>query len=171
MADDKYCAGCGSSLSVYDEPGEVIEEPDVTEDDRMLSFWAKTKLALRSARRTDVRHMRPITRIAYAIENSDNSTTVLAVANVIFFLLCVGIIAALLEIFDRFTNLSRALTSTGGGGLSQLYQSSSGEQATGVFWMVVLLTVLILLFIITGKALLRAKKIRRKKKREAEDRL
>ena len=173
MADDKFCAGCGGSLSVYEEPGDIQQDPEVQEEDKILSFWAKTKLAVRAAKRADIKQMRPITRVAFAIENSTNSTYVRMVVNVIFFLVGFGIIACLLGIFDRLTKFTQMLTAAAGeGGLSQIYGSAAGsDQATGLLWMVGLLAGLILLFIIIGKALLRAKKVHRKKKREAEEKL
>lgn len=170
-AADKFCHSCGASLSAYDQSSAEGSKGGSAEAED-LSFFARTLLAIRDAKHTDARHLRPLTRMAYLMEESNNSGTLRFAVNLLFYLLCVGIIADLLAIFDRFSRLSLAMTSTGSAGkLSEIYQGTGADSAGRLFWLVVLLLGLIYGFVLVGKLLLRSKKVRRKKRRDEVDRL
>lgn len=159
--DDNYCGQCGKKLS--DDPlprGENAERQDALPPPPMDSRAEYAML------RPPEDEMRPLTRVAYNIHDSEQRIAVSGALNVLFVGLCVGIIANLLAIFDKMNKLTQSLRTSGETYLSKnIYEQMGGDHTMGLMWLCLLFAALVLLFILIGKLKLRLKKINRKEKK------
>ncbi len=151
--DDAFCGNCGQKLS-----GDSSDAQ--TDDDLVLDSRAEFAML-----RPPEAEMRPLTKIAYDIHDAEQSKTISAVLSVVFVGLCIGMIANLLEIFDKMNKLTYTLKSTSGTKVSEWYGELGGTNTMDLVWLCVLFASLVLLFIVIGKIKLRLKKINRKEKR------
>ena len=110
--------------------------------------------------------MRPLTKLAYDIHDSEQAKTISAVLSLIFVGLCVGVIANLLAIFEKMNKLTYSLKTSSGTRLAdEIYSQLRGDSTMDLIWLCVLFASLVLLYIVVGKIKLRLKKIYRKEKK------
>jgi hypothetical protein len=150
--EDAFCGNCGTRLS--------DDTSDVEDDIPVLDSRAEFAML-----RPPEWEMRPLTKIAYDIHDAEQAKTISAVLSVVFVGLCVGMIANLLEIFDKMNKLTYSLKSNSGTKISEWYGELGGTNTMDLVWLCVLFASLVLLFIVIGKIKLRLKKINRKEKR------
>lgn len=185
-AGDAYCYNCGSSLAVHDygtynaqseQPSGATDPNGYPIDGQQnagaepdLSVTSRSALAIRDAKRADISNMRPITRAAYALEDKDGGTFARVVVSLLFFGLCIGMVACLIAIFETFSKITQAATAQAiSGSLSELYQSANGQNAQTLLWLVIIFIVLVIAFVVVGKLVLRMKKVRRKRRKDSLD--
>ncbi|MBQ5544834.1 MAG: zinc ribbon domain-containing protein [Clostridia bacterium] len=160
---DAFCGQCGAKLSAASPTGApggdgqgAIPTPPPAMDSRAEFAMLRPPEA----------EMRPLTKVAYDIHDSDQGPVVGSVLSVIFVGLCVGMIANLLAIFDKMSKLTQSLRTSGETYLSQnIYEQMGGSHTMGLMWLCLLFALLVLLYILVGKLKLRLKKISRKERR------
>lgn len=159
--DDIYCGQCGKRLSGSSLPnGENADRQDALPPPPMDSRAEYAML------RPPEDEMRPLTKVAYNIHDSEQRVAVSGALNVIFVGLCVGIIANLLAIFDKMSKLTLSLRTSGETYLSKnIYDQMGGDHTMSLMWLCLLFAALVVLFILIGKLKLRLKKINRKEKK------
>jgi uncharacterized membrane protein len=159
--DDSYCGQCGKKLT-----SDSLPKGDNAEGQSILPPPPMDSRAEYAMLRPPEDEMRPLTRVAYSIHDSEQHVAVSTALNVLFVGLCVGIIANLLEIFDKMNKLTQSLKTSGETYLSKtIYEQMGGNHTMGLMWLCLLFAVLVLLFILIGKLKLRLKKINRKEKK------
>ena len=149
---DAFCGNCGTKLS----------DDAVGMDDDLPVLDSRAEFAML---RPPEAEMRPLTKVAYDIHDAEQAKVISAVLSVVFAGLCVGMIANLLEIFDKMNKLTYSLKSSSGTKISEWYGELGGTNTMDLVWLCVLFASLVLLFIVIGKIKLRLKKINRKEKR------
>ena len=155
--DDLFCGNCGQKLS-GDNSGAAIEDEELPP---VMDSRAEFAML-----RPPESEMRPLTKVAYDIHDSEQAKTVSAVLSVIFVGLCLGVIATLLAIFEKMNNLTYSLRTSSGTKLSdEIYSQLRGDNVMDLVWLCVLFASLVLLYIVVGKIKLRLKKINRKEKK------
>ena len=155
--DDLFCGSCGQRLSgdVPVNPAEDEELPPVMD--------SRAEFAML---RPPESEMRPLTKIAYDIHDSEQAKTISAVLSVIFVGLCLGVIANLLAIFEKMNNLTYSLKTSSGTKLAdEIYSQLRGDSTMDLVWLCVLFASLVLLYIVVGKSKLKLKKVYRKEKK------
>lgn len=161
---DAFCGQCGAKLAAAPsssgasggENPEALPSPPPVMDSR----------AEFAMLRPPESEMRPLTKVAYDIHDSEQGTAVSGVLSVLFVGLCVGMIANLLAIFDKMSKLTQSLKTSGETYLSQnIYEQMGGDHTMGLMWLCLLFALLVLLYILVGKLKLRLKKINRKEKK------
>ncbi len=159
---DAFCGQCGAKLTAAAPnasaagAGEALPNPPPVMDSR----------AEFAMLRPPESEMRPLTKVAYDIHDSEQGAAVSGVLSVLFVGLCVGMIANLLAIFDKMSKLTQSLRTSGETFLSQnIYEQMGGNHTMGLMWLCLLFALLVLLYILVGKLKLRLKKINRKEKR------
>lgn len=161
---DAFCGQCGAKLAGAPssagqssaENTEALPSPPPVMDSR----------AEFAMLRPPESEMRPLTKVAYDIHDSEQGTAVSGVLSVLFVGLCVGMIANLLAIFDKMSKLTQSLKTSGETYLSQnIYEQMGGDHTMGLMWLCLLFALLVLLYILVGKLKLRLKKINRKEKK------
>lgn len=160
--NDVFCGYCGAPLSPESAASSKRNSntDDVTPPPQMDSRAEYAML------RPPEAEMRPLTKIAYDIHDSEQSAAVAGALSVVFVGLCLGMVANLLAIFDKMNKLSQSLRTSGETYLSQtLYKQMGGDNTMGLMWLCLLLAGLVLLFIVVGKLKLRLKKINRKERK------
>lgn len=137
----------------------------------MAAQNATTMIAAREARLTDVKNMRPLTRAAYNISESEHGPAASLLVSLLFVLLSLGMVAVLIKIFETISKLGQAMgTSEIEGSLRELfYGQAATNNAQLLIWLVVLFAVMVILFFVCGKLNLRLKKVNRKLKKEKLD--
>ena len=159
---DLFCGSCGQKLAGAQDaaqtpPGQTIPTPPTPVMDSRAEF---------AMLRPPESEMRPLTKAAYDIHDSDQCAAVSGVLSVVFVALCVGMIANLLAIFDKMNKLTQSLRTSGETYLSQsIYEQMGGNHTMGLMWLCLLFALLVLLYILVGKLKLRLKKINRKERR------
>ena len=152
-----YCSHCGAQDAAQTPPGQTIPTPPTPVMDSRAEF---------AMLRPPESEMRPLTKAAYDIHDSDQCAAVSGVLSVVFVALCVGMIANLLAIFDKMNKLTQSLRTSGETYLSQsIYEQMGGNHTMGLMWLCLLFALLVLLYILVGKLKLRLKKINRKERR------
>jgi len=153
--EDMFCGNCGQKLHGEASGTGMDEDLPPVLDSRAEFAMLRPPEA----------EMRPLTKIAYDIHDAEQSKTISAVLSVVFAGLCVGMIANLLEIFDKMNKLTYTLKSSSGTKVSEWYGELGGTNTMDLVWLCVLFASLVLLYIVIGKIKLRLKKINRKEKR------
>ncbi len=163
--DDKFCYKCGAPLLSGNQSGTRVTA------ENMATINAQTLLAAREARKTDISSMRPLTRLAYNIVESERSSSLSSAVSVFYVVFCLGLVATLIKIFETISKLGESLASSGiEGSLSEkFYGTASNNNAQLLIWLIVLFVVLAVGFIGCGKLNIRIRKVSRKKKREQYD--
>ncbi len=159
---DAFCGQCGAKLAAAPssaqggaENNEVLPPPPVMD--------SRAEFAML---RPPESEMRPLTKAAYSIHDSEQGVAVSGALSVLFVGLCIGMIANLLAIFDKMSKLTQSLKTSGETYLSQnIYEQVGGDHTMGLMWLCLLFAVLVLLYIVVGKLKLRLKKINRKEKK------
>ena len=156
---DLFCGSCGQKLS-----GGSTAGPAAAPDDELPPVMdSRAEFAML---RPPESEMRPLTKLAYDIRDSEQAKAISAVLSVIFVGLCLGVIANLLAIFEKMNNLTYPLkTSTGTKLSDEIYSQLRGDSTMDLIWLCVLFASLVLLYIVVGKIKLRLKKIYRKEKK------
>lgn len=181
-SSDRFCYRCGAPLSAsdpqsgtYDPDGYPVDSSIGNDkDDLGLSIESNAALAIREAKRVDVSNMRPITRVAYQIESSDNASSINAFLSIFFFGICIGLVVCLIAVFRE---LQLYMQTYGGSAsreyemqtLSDLYKTASGTNLQTLLWLVAGFVALLIAFIVVGKIVVRTKKVRRKKRNKEVD--
>lgn len=159
---DAFCGQCGAKLSAAASTAagggnsEAVPTPPPVMDSRAEFAMLRPPEA----------EMRPLTKVAYDIHDSEQGPVVGSVLSILFAGLCVGMIANLLAIFDKMSKLTQSLRTSGETYLSQnIYEQMGGSHTMGLMWLCLLFALLVLLYILVGKLKLRLKKISRKERR------
>ena len=164
---DAFCGSCGAKLiagpaaggptaGAAGGTGETIPTPPPVMDSR----------AEFAMLRPPESEMRPLTKVAYDIHDSEQGAAVSGALSVVFVGLCIGMIANLLAIFDKMSKLTQSLKTSGETYLSQnIYEQMGGNHTMGLMWLCLLFALLVLLYVVVGKLKLRLKKIYRKEKK------
>ncbi len=155
---DVFCGECGARLlpasTQYDRADEALPPPVM---DSRAEFIMQ---------RPPEDEMRPLTRVAYAIHDSEQHSTLSALVSVVFVAFCVGIVANLLAIFEKMNSLAQTLNTSGETYLSEIISDQvSGDHITSLVLLTLLLALLTFLFVVSGKLKLRLKKINRKERK------
>ena len=170
--EDKFCYKCGAPLAADSAGAAGAQQagPRVTAD-TMATINAQTLLAARDARKSDIAGMRPLTRVAYNIVESEKGSSISSVVSIAYAAFCLGLVATLIKIFETITKLGESFTSSGiEGSLSEkFYGAASNNSAQLLIWLVALCVVLAVGFICCGKLNIRIRKVARKKKKEQYD--
>lgn len=159
---DVFCGQCGAKLAASSMPqGESAAAQEALPPPPIMDSRAEYAML-----RPPEEEMRPLTKIAYDIHDSEQRVAVSGTINVVFVGLCLGIVATLLAIFDKMSKLTQSLRTSGETYLSQtIYEQMGGDHTMGLMWLCLLFAALVLLFILAGKLKLRLKKINRKEKK------
>ncbi len=158
---DAFCGQCGAKLSA-----ESLPQGNSTSAQEALPPPPMDSLAEYAMLRPPEEEMRPLTKVAYNIHDSEQRMAVSGALNIAFVVLCLGIVANLLAIFDKMSKLTQSLKTSGETYLSQtIYEQMGGDHTMGLMWLCLLFAALVLLFIVVGKLKLRLKKINRKEKK------
>ena len=165
--EDRFCQKCGAPLL----GASRTEGAGMPINDDMASQNATTMIAAREARLVDVKNMRPLTRAAYNISESDHGPVMSMLVSLLFVVLSLGMVAVLIKIFETISKLGQAMgTSEIEGSLRELfYGQSATNNAQLLGWLIVLFIVMVVAFVVCGKLNLRLKKVNRKKKKEQLD--
>lgn len=164
--EDRFCQKCGAPLLTDQQRNSSAS----TSDD-LAAQNATTMIAARNARLVDVKNMRPLTRAAYNVSESEHGPLLSLLVSLCFVALSLGMVAVLIKIFETITKLGQSMVSSEiEGGLSDLfYQSATANNAQLLGWLIVLFVVMVAAFVACGKLNLRIKKVNRKKKKEQLD--
>ena len=160
---DRYCYKCGAALP---NPGEGPDgQPDIATQN------ATTMLSVKEARIVDVRNMRPLTRAAYNIAESEHGSTFQFLITLLYVVLSLGMVAVLIKIFDTISNLVQAVNSSNiEGSLSeQFYKTASTRNAQFLGWLIILFIIMVIAFTAFGRLRIRLGKVYRKLHREKMD--
>ena len=162
---DSFCYACGSPLGANAQPGGAYSKADAA------TINATTMLAAKEARKVDVANLRPLTRAAYNISESEHSATLSLLLSLLNVVLSLGLVAVLIKIFDTISLLGQSVTSSSiEGSFSDLfYGSSTSNNVQLLCWLVVLLLFMVGAFLVCGRLGIRVRKVNRKKKREQLD--
>lgn len=172
---NRFCFSCGTLLEAAGAP--VSEEPaadPATAAERraqeLATINARTMIAAKEARAVDISNMRPITRLAYNIVESERGVLLGLVVSLLYGLSGLALVATLIKIFETVSLLGQALASSGvGSSISEMIAQSRGDNVQLLVWLVVLFVVLAAVFIMLGKLNIRIGKVNRRKKRENLD--
>lgn len=171
--NDRFCYKCGSPLSEggAEQSAQGQQGAPTTDASTLATINAKTMLEAREARKVDISTMRPVTRAAYNIVESERGGTIIGVITVLYGIFCIGMVATLIKIFETISKLGESLASSGiEGSLSEkFYGASSNNNAQLLLWLIVLFVVMAIGFVVCGKLNIRIRKVSRKKKREQLD--
>ena len=165
---DAFCGHCGQKLMGGNpaSAGTGQPLPNAGAGDSLPPPPVMDSRAEFAMLRPPESEMRPLTKVAYDIHDSEQGPAVSGVLSVVFVGLCVGMIANLLAIFDKMNKLTMSLRTSGETYLSQnIYEQMGGNHTMGLMWLCLLFALLVLLYILVGKLKLRLKKINRKEKR------
>lgn len=159
---DVFCGQCGAKLAASSLPqGEPAAAQEALPPPPVMDSRAEFAML-----RPPEEEMRPLTKIAYDIHDSEQRVAVSGAINVAFVGLCLGIVATLLAIFDKMSKLTQSLRTSGETYLSQtIYEQMGGDHTMDLMWLCLLFAALVILFILAGKLKLRLKKINRKEKK------
>ena len=118
--EDLFCFSCGAPLALDEEKAKESAAADKVERDpdgypiydkksgEAMRATANTAQSIavgtRKAIEKDLKGLRPITRAAYYVVQSDNTTWVRTGLVVMFVACCVGIITIIRAIFNEMTN-------------------------------------------------------------------
>lgn len=172
--NDRFCYKCGAPLTEggaeQSAQGQQQGAP-TTDSSALATINAKTMLAAREARKADISAMRPVTRAAYNIVESERGGTIIGIITVLYGIFCLGMVATLIKIFETISKLGESFASSGiEGSLSEkFYGASSNNNAQLLLWLIVLFVVMAIGFFVCGKLNIRIRKVSRKKKREQLD--
>lgn len=184
---DRFCYRCGAPLSdagtrsqsgTYDPDGYPVNGSENNgpkdKDDLGLSIESNAALAIREAKRVDISNMRPITRVAYQIESSENASTVNLFLSIFFFGICIGLVVCLIALFQELqlfmqTYGGSATQEYGAQTLSDLYKTANTTNLQTLGWLVAGFIALLIAFVVVGKIVARTKKVRRKKRNREMD--
>lgn len=160
--DDRFCCKCGAPLGLSQDDGKPVD---------VAALNATTMLAAREARLTDVKNMRPLTRVAYNIAESENASTINALVSVLYVVLALGMVAVLIKIFETINKLAQAMiTSSIEGSLSERFYGLAAQNNTQLLgWLIALFVAMVAGFFACGKLRIRIKKVNRKKHKEQLD--
>lgn len=175
--EDRFCFKCGAPLSVgaenHSAPEDAANDSARAQNEAAsyATINAKTMLAAREARKSDIAAMRPLTRAAYNIAESDNSSAISALINILYVLLGLGTVATLIKIFETISKLGQSFSTSGiEGTVSEVfYGQASTDNAQLLIWLILLFVVAAVGFICCGKLSIRLKKVNRKRKKEQLD--
>ncbi len=161
--DDIFCGQCGAKLAASSLPQGEDNAAREALPPLPMAMDSRAEYAML---RPPEDEMRPLTRVAYNIHDSEQRMAVSGALNFAFVGLCVGIVANLLAIFDKMSKLTQSLKTSGETYLSKtIYEQMGGDHTMGLMWLCLLFAALVLLFIVVGKLKLRLKKINRKEKK------
>lgn len=181
--EDLFCFSCGAPLALDEETVKASAADDKIERDpdgypiydkttgetmRVQTNTAQSiAVGTRKAIEKNLKGLRPITRAAYYVVQSDNTTWVRTGLVVMFVACCIGILSLIRSIFNELTLIvsSLGINSSVETGLTQMYKSSLSTYTERLIGYIILLFILIFIYILLGRLILRIKKVRRKKKK------
>ncbi len=175
---DRFCFKCGAPLPAAGEASYSAPESGPDEQTRaaneaasLATINAQTMLAAREARKGDISSMRPFTRVAYNIAESENGPMMSGLVSILYIVLGLGAVATLIKIFETITKLGESFSTSGiEGTVSEMfYGKASSDNAQLLIWLILLFVVVTIGFICCGKLNIRLKKVNRKKKKEQLD--
>lgn len=181
--EDVFCYACGAPLALDEETAKASAADDSVErdPDGYPIYDKKNGSAMRNQPNTaqsiavgtrkaiekDLKGLRPITRAAYYVVQSDNTTWIKTGIMVLFVACCVAILAIIRAIFDKMTLIveSIGINTDIKTGLTEIYEANLSEYTEGLIVYILLLFLAVFVYILLGRLLLRIKKVRRKKKK------
>ncbi len=181
--EDLFCFSCGAPLALNEEKAKesaagdnIQRDPDgypIYDKKNGEAMRAQPNTAqsvavgTRKAIEKDLKGLRPITRAAYYVVQSDNTTWVRAGLVLLFVASCVGIIMIISAIFNEMKLLveSMGISTQIQTGLTELYEGNLIAYTENLIAYIILLFVAIFVYILLGRLILRIKKVRRKKKK------
>ncbi len=182
-SEDLFCFACGAPLALDEETAKASAAGDNVERDpdgypiydkkngdsmRPQTNTAQSiAVGTRKAIEKDLKGLRPITRAAYYVVQSDNTTWVRTGLVLMFVACCVGILALIRAIFEEMTRIveSIGINTSIETGLTQIYKASINDYTEKLIGLILLLFIVIFIYILLGRLILRIKKVRRKKKK------
>lgn len=181
--EDLFCFACGAPLALDEETAKASAANDSVERDpdgypiydkkngdamRAQPNTAQSiAVGTRKAIEKDLKGLRPITRAAYYVVQSDNTTWVRTGLVLMFVASCVGILMLIRAIFEEMTRIveSMGINTSIETGLTQIYKASITDYTEKLIAYILLLFIVIFIYILLGRLILRIKKVRRKKKK------
>ncbi len=181
--EDLFCFACGAPLALDEETAKASAANDSVERDpdgypiydkkngdamRAQPNTAQSiAVGTRKAIEKDLKGLRPITRAAYYVVQSDNTTWVRTGLVLMFVASCVGILMLIRAIFEEMTRIveSMGINTSIETGLTQIYKASISDYTEKLIGYILLLFIVIFFYILLGRLILRIKKVRRKKKK------
>ena len=161
--DDRFCFKCGAVLSAASEGPEGQADFETQN--------ATTMLSVKEARIVDVKNMRPLTRTAYNIAESERGPTIQVLVSLLYVVLSLGMVGVLIKIFDTVGTLVQSInTNDIEGSLSeQFYKNATTDNAQMLGWLVLLFVIMVIAFVSCGRLKIRLQKVYRKKHKEKLD--
>ncbi len=181
--EDLFCFSCGAPLALDEETAKASAAGDSVERDpdgypiydkkngdamRPQTNTAQSiAVGTRKAIEKDLKGLRPITRAAYYVVQSDNTTWVRTGLVLMFVACAVGIVMLIRQIFEKMTNIveSLGINTSIETGLTEIYKASISDYTEHLIGYILLLFIVIFIYILLGRLILRIKKVRRKKKK------
>lgn len=182
-SEDLFCYSCGAPLALDEEKAKESAASDKVERDpdgypiydkksgeaiRTQSNTAQSiAVGTRKAIEKDLKGLRPITRAAYYVVQSDNTTWVRTGLVVMFVACCVGIITIISLIFNEMKRIveSLGINASIRTGLTDIYEKNLSGYTERLVTYIILLFIAVFIYILLGRLILRIKKVRRKKKK------
>lgn len=154
--NSKFCENCGNPLV----EGVTAAMPSLSAD--------------------DLPPMRPFTKMAYAIYDSEKKSVIKLILYIVFAALCVGMVAIVAELIKAWNTMSVSLGSSFRG--VQITSVEAVRNAVGVdsgrtiLLLILALVLFIIVYIMLGRFLIRYKKVERyertmRKRRRTEERV
>lgn len=181
--EDLFCFACGAPLALDEETAKASAADDSVERDpdgypiydkkngdaiRTQTNTAQSiAVGTRKAVEKDLKGLRPVTRAAYYVVQSDNTTWIRTGLVLLFIASGVGILMLISAIFNEMTLIvnSMGINTSITTGLTEIYKSNVSLYTERLVSYIILLFVAIFIYIILGRLILRIKKVRRKKKK------
>ena len=178
---DTFCFSCGAPLKL-DSARENFQGGDVERDPDGYPVYNKSNggamptqnrtassiaVGSRKAIEEDLKGLRPVTRMAYYVVQSDNTTWIRLGLYVLFIGACMGILVAIKTIYEELRAIveTSAFNSAAETPLVELFRSTTAQHGEKLISMVILLFVVVFFYIVLGRLILRIKKVKRKRKK------
>lgn len=154
--NSKFCENCGNPLV----DGMTAAMPAISED--------------------DLPPMRPYTKMAYAIYDSEKRGLIKLILYIVFIALCVGMVAVVAELISTWDTLSVSLGSSFREvqiqSVETVRNAVGADSGKTIILLILALVLIIFAYILLGRFLLRLKKVERyertmQKKRRTEERV
>lgn len=154
--NSRFCENCGNPLI----EGVTAAVPQISAD--------------------DLPPMRPFTKAAYAIYDSEKKSVIKLILYIVFAALCVGIIAVVSELIKAWNVMSVSLGSAFRGvkieSVEAVRNAVGADSGKTIILLIAALILIIIVYIVLGRFLLRYKKVERyertmRKRRREEERV
>lgn len=177
---DDFCFSCGAPLKMVNDdrfggnnfnnggPGSRNGTAAGAAQPSRVNGTAKAiAVGSRKAIEADLKGLRPVTRMAYYVVQSDNTTWLRTGLWIMFIAACVAIVAIIRTIYNHLQAVveTSAFNAKAETPLVELFRSSTADHWEKMFVYVILLFIVVFMYIVIGRLLLRIKKVKRKRKK------